>query len=92
MAAANFAVSMELPPPTPITASAFVSRARRVVSITPESCGFCSTPPKTAVMRLSFSIMAFAVGAKCLPQAITQRCTPSSSRISPSLANVPAPK
>ena len=45
MAAANFAVSSELPPPTPITASAPASRASRAVSIAPASCGFGSTAP-----------------------------------------------
>ena len=81
---ANFAVSMELPPPTPTMASAPTSRARRAVSAAPESWGFCSTSPKTAAMQGISCIIARASGAKWRPQTSTHFLHPSSSRIAPS--------
>ena len=92
MAAANFAVSRELPPPTPITASAPVSRARRAVSAAPVSCGFGSTAPKTAFTAGTLSLSASACGAKCRPQAITARSMPSDASTSAREASFPAPK
>ena len=47
---------------------------------------------KTLTQSGSFSITACAVGAKCFPQAMTQRLTPSSSSTLPSWANLPSPK
>ena len=73
MAAANFAVSSALPPPMPMTASARCSRASRAVSAMPESWGLASTLPNTAQTASSRSLSFSASGAKCLPQAITQR-------------------